>query len=196
MLEVVILAAGYSSRLGKNKMELLIDDKPILALVIEAFYPLCDKIHVVGGHYYDEISQITKKYPKVNLIKNDNYSLGMFSSVLAGIKEVSNDCFITPGDYPLITSELVEIIGNITGAFVVPTYKGNRGHPVKLSKEVVEDLKNEPIHSNLKVFRDRYEIVHVEVDEQGILLDVDTMESYERVKRIKEGVLINEITKL
>jgi len=196
MLEVVILAAGYSSRLGTNKMELLIDKKPILRLVIEAFYPLCDKIHVVGGHYYKEVELITKDYSKVNLIKNNNYSLGMFSSILCGIKEVSDECFITPGDYPLITAEIVEIIGNTSGEFVVPTYKGRRGHPVKLSKEVVKDLKNEPTSSNLKVFRDRYEIVHVEVDEQGVLLDVDTMESYEKVKSIKEGVLGNEIRQL
>lgn len=189
MLEVVILAAGYSSRLGTNKMELLIDKKPILQLVIEAFYPLCDKIHVVGGHYYKEVSIITKEYSKVNLIKNNNYSLGMFSSILCGIKEVSSECFITPGDYPLVTKDIVKVISEISGDFVVPTYKGRRGHPVKLSKEVVEDLKCEPMSSNLKVFRDRYEIVHVEVGDQGILLDVDTMEHYEKVKSIKEGVL-------
>ncbi len=196
MLEVVILAAGYSSRLGKNKMELLIHDKPILQFVIEAFYPLCDKIHVVGGHYFDEIEQITRVYPKVNLIRNNNYSLGMFSSVLCGIQDVSSECFITPGDYPLITADLVEIISKISGDFVVPTYKGRRGHPVKLSKDVVEDLKREPLESNLKSFRNRYNIVHVEVDDQGILFDVDTMDNYKHVKSIKEGVLSNEIGKL
>lgn len=196
MFEVVILAAGYSSRLGTNKMGLLVNDKPILELVIEAFYPLCQRIHVVGGHYYDEVNQLTNKYSKVNLIKNNNYSMGMFSSVLCGINEVSGECFITPGDYPMITTSIVEQLANTTGAFVVPTYQGKRGHPVKLSKEVVEDLKREPLESNLKTFRNRYEITHVEVGHEGILIDVDTMENYERVKSIKEGVLKSEIRQL
>lgn len=196
MLEVVILAAGYSSRLGKNKMGLLIDNKPILGLVIEAFYPLCDRIHVVGGYYYDEIKEITKVYSKVNLIKNEDYALGMFSSIKCGIKEVTGECLITPGDYPLITSEVVKIIADTSGAFVVPTYKGHRGHPVKLSEEVMKDLKKEAIESNLKSFRNRYEIVHIEVDNQGILLDVDTIEAYEKAKKVKEGVLRDETRKL
>jgi len=191
MFEVVILAAGYSSRIGKNKMELLINGKPILGYVIEAFYPLCHKITVVGGHYFDGIQSICKSYDKVNLVYNANYSLGMFSSILCGIENVSCECFITPGDYPLITTEIVERIGNTPGDFVVPTYKGKRGHPVKLSFEALKLLKNEPIDSNLKNFRNRFIVDHVEVDDLSILMDIDTMESYEKVKDIKKGVMNN-----
>lgn len=188
MFEVVILAAGYSSRVGKNKMELPIDDKPILSYVIEAFYPLCDKINVVGGHYFEEVKSITDTYEKVNLIRNNDYALGMFSSILCGIKDVSGNCLITPGDYPLITTEIVEIIANTPGDFVVPTYKKQGGHPVKLSKKTINLLKKEEASSNLKVFRDKCDIVFVEVSEPSILLDIDTMESYKKVKLIKEGV--------
>jgi molybdenum cofactor cytidylyltransferase len=188
MFEVVILAAGYSSRLGKNKMELLILDKPVLSHVIEAFYPLCDNIIVVGGHYYDEVKGITSQYSKVNLIRNPNYSLGMFSSILCGISDVSGDCFITPGDYPLLTTEMIRSIGNIAGDFVVPVYKGRRGHPVKLSAKAVKELQKEPATSNLKVFRDQCGFVETKIEDPAILYDIDTLENYFKVKEIKEGV--------
>lgn len=186
MYEAVILAAGYSSRAGTNKMMLKIDEKPILCHVVEAFYPLCQKIHVVGGHYYDELEPILKAYQKVNIIKNNDYHLGMFSSLLCGIKDVSSDCFICPGDYPLLSTQVIEVLTTVKGEFIVPTYQGRRGHPVLIDQDLVQQLKKEPVESNLKQFRDRHQVVYVEVQNDSVLIDVDTQEAYAEVLKRKE----------
>lgn len=186
MYEAVILAAGYSSRIGTNKMLLEVDEKPIICRVIEAFYPICQRIHVVGGHYYDDLVPILNTYKKVNIIKNNNYHLGMFSSLLCGIKDVSSDCFICPGDYPLLSTEIVEQLSAAQGDFIVPTYQGRRGHPVLLSFDLVRLLALEPVDSNLKVFRDRHQVTYIEVQNDSVLIDVDTKEAYNEVLRRKE----------
>jgi molybdenum cofactor cytidylyltransferase len=104
MYEAVILAAGYSSRIGSNKMILSIDEKPMLCHVVEAFYPLCHKIHVVSGHYHADIVALLSQYEKVHIIYNNDYHLGMFSSLLCGIEQVTGDCFICPGRLSIVTN--------------------------------------------------------------------------------------------
>ncbi len=194
MFEAVILAAGFSSRVGSNKMELLIDNKPVLGNTIEAFSSLCQRIIVVGGHYYNEVELITSQYESVELVKNENYSKGMFSSILHGVSFVNENCFICPGDYPLINTSVVEKLSVEIGEFVVPTYNGKRGHPVLLNAETIKRLKSEPVNSNLKIFRDSCKITEVEVMEEGILLDIDTIDDYKKIRNIKEGVKAVETT--
>ena len=66
---------------------------------------------------------------------------------------------------------------------VVPTFQGRRGHPVCIGRQLIPDLLGLPqdsrareiIHRN--VDRTRY----VEVDNAGILRDVDDPETYRQV---------------
>lgn len=186
MYEAVILAAGYSSRVGSNKMLLAIDKKPIICHVIDAFSPICHKIHVVSGHYHDDLTSLLANNEKVNLVYNKDYSLGMFSSLLCGIKHVSGPCFICPGDYPLLeTHDILQLTQGV-GDFIVPTYQGKRGHPVLLTYEIIQELRKEPIESNLKEFRDRHSVEYIEVKNDGVLIDVDTLDTYQTLIQRKE----------
>ncbi|MBN2557283.1 MAG: nucleotidyltransferase family protein [Clostridia bacterium] len=186
----VVLAAGYSSRAGTDKMSLPIGDKTVLERVIETLYPVSDRIVVVGGFNYDETKKITDKYKKARLVKNENYELGMFSSVKRGVAEMSRDFFLMPGDYPAVRTSTCEKLMLGQGEMVVPVYKGRKGHPVLIRKELIAEIENEPVDSNLKVFRDRHVAGYVEVDDEGIILDVDTPEDYEHVKgKIGKGLI-------
>ncbi len=189
MIDGVILAGGYSSRLKKNKMTLIFNDLPIICNVIEAMKQYCDKIIVVTGHYHDEIERVVKKYEVVNVVRNTNYNLGMFSSVKAGVKDINNDFFLTPGDYPLIKASTYKKLLDSKGMIRVPIYNGRKGHPILISKELIDPLLKEPVESNLKVFRDRYKVNYIEVDDKGVLIDVDTMEDYLTIKGIKKGMI-------
>ena len=183
----VVLAAGFSSRAGVNKMAWTIDNKSILARVIETLYPFSEKIVVVGGHNYYENKKITDTYSKVLLVENKQYELGMFSSIQCGTREMETDFFLIPGDYPAVKPSTYRILASGTGDIVVPVYRGRRGHPVLIKKKLVASLLAEPVDSNLKIFRDRNNPEYLEVDDAGILLDVDTPEDFEHIKEIIEG---------
>lgn len=185
--DAVILAAGYSSRVGANKMALTINNQSILSYVIQTFYPFCERIVVVGGHHYAEIKELVKNYNKVILVKNEQYDLGMFSSVQRGVAEVENDFFLTPGDYPMILPSTCEQLLQGKGDIVVPIYKGRKGHPIFMKKALISSLLKEPITSNLKLFRDRQFLTYIEVLDEGVLLDVDTMNDYRLIKTKVEG---------
>jgi len=186
--DAVVLAAGYSSRAGTNKMALVIDEKTVLERVIETLRTVCEKIVVVGGHNFNVIKKITDKFDRVTLVENKDYPLGMFSSVKRGTSEMDTDFFLIPGDYPLIKESTYRKMQDSDGEFIVPVYNGRRGHPVLIRKNLISRLNEEPVESNLKAFRDRCEVAFIDIDDEGILMDIDTMSDYENIRDIiKKG---------
>ena len=176
LLTGIILAGGMSKRLGTNKMDVLIGNKKVLQHTIDNMIDLVDFVTLVTGHY--KVSDIQPN-PKIKVVNNDNYIEGMFTSIKVGVKEVEGDVFIIPGDYPMVKKETYEKILNTTGSIRVPTYKGRKGHPIYISEDLVLDLQMEAESSNLKVWRDKHCVHYIEVDDKGILQDLDTKDDYE-----------------
>ena len=178
----IILAGGYSSRAESNKMVLKYKNIEIIRHVIVSMQDYCSKIIVVTGHYHEDTLKVVKDFEKVKVVRNVNYNQGMFNSVKVGVKEIDDDFFITPGDYPLIMKSTYEKILNAKGILRVPTFNNRRGHPLFISKELIGDLLCESDDSNLKVFRNKYVITNVETNDSGILKDIDTVNDYIKLK--------------
>ena len=181
MIQAVILAGGFSSRAKSNKMRFLVGDKPLLEHTIESVKPIVEKVIVVTGHYDQDIKEFIKEDDKVKIVYNKDYEKGMFSSVLTGVKETTDNFFVMPGDIPFIKKETFLALLNGTKPLRYPTYQGKEGHPLYISKALKESLLKEPIESNLRVFRDRQDKEAIEVDDKNILKDIDTKEQYEKL---------------
>lgn len=181
MCQAIVLAAGYSSRAKMNKMDLKIGGISILQRIVRTFLEVSDEVIVVSGHYHEEVEKLVGSMDRVVLAQNVNYDLGMFSSIKTGLEFIYDDCFITPGDYPLIDVTTLIKMKQIKGRMIVPMYKGRKGHPLLIRKELLEKLKEESISSNLKEFRNRYDLTCLAVDNKGVLMDIDTMEDYDNM---------------
>ena len=178
----IILAGGYSSRAESNKMVLKYKNTEIIRHAIMAMQDYCTRVIVVTGHYHNDILEVVKDFEKVKVVRNLNYSQGMFSSVKVGVREVDDDFFVTPGDYPLIKKPTYEKILAAKGIIRVPTFNNRRGHPIFIGKELIKSLIDEKEDSNLKLFRNKYEITNVETEDSGILKDIDTVNDYLKLK--------------
>ena len=187
MVHVVILAGGKSSRFKKNKMETLFLGKPILQHTIESFINLSNHIVVVTGFYSVDYLKAFIEDHNITVVHNEKHEKGMFSSVLKGVSKVENNFLLTPGDYPNISEKTIQTLLNGEGSVRVPTYKGRKGHPIYIDSCLLDELKNEDIDSNLKVFRDKHNVSYIEVDDEGILQDVDYLEDLQTIeKRLSE----------
>lgn len=123
-IDGVILAAGFSKRAETFKMTLEFNGKTILENVIDNMIPFTDRIIVVGGYKIEKLIPIVKNYNKVELVFNERYEEGMFSSVKKGISKVNADrFFLTPGDYPLIDKSVYEKLLSCNEDIVIPVYK-------------------------------------------------------------------------
>ncbi len=195
MISAIVLAAGKSERMGKNKLLLEINGETMIEHVIKALQESkVEEIIAVVGFYAEELTKILKKY-NVKVVFNKDYEKGMTSSFKKGVENLSRECeafFLVLGDQPFIKKEiinkLIERYRERRALIVSPIYKGKKGHPVlfdkKLKKEILS-LKEE------EVVRD---IIHRHVDDvllveapMNVIMDIDTKEDYERiVKKLKK----------
>lgn len=188
-VEGVILAAGFSSRTGVFKMELLLEGKTLIEHTIDSMVDFCSRVIVVGGHKIERIIDITKNYASVQVVLNPHYRTGMFSSVTAGVRHVKAKWFFfTPGDYPLVKKTTYQDLLDARSTsppenIFIPVWRGRKGHPILINGCLVKELLKEPTDSNLRKFIKRNGFTLVEVDDDGILVDIDTLEDYERAKR-------------
>jgi molybdenum cofactor cytidylyltransferase len=95
----------------------------------------------------------------------------------------------TPVDYPLVEANTVAAIADAFRGraaeelLAIPRFGGKRGHPVAISREVVEEMLALPSDAQARdVIRRHHERARwVEVDDPGILEDADDPESYRRL---------------
>lgn len=183
--EGVILAAGLSSRAKTYKMTLKVGEKTVIERVIDSMLGICSRIIVVGGYKIENLEPILDKYKNVELVFNENFMEGMFSSVKKGISAVREDkFFFTPGDYPLINEEVCKQLLSAKGDIIIPTFNGRKGHPILMKTFLAKEVLQEGKYSNLREFINNKEAIQVPVKSQGILFDVDTIDDYKNILEI------------
>ena len=177
MLTGIILAGGCSKRAQTNKLLLLVDSKPLISYTIDSIWNHVDRIIVVTGHYDKELRPYLND---VTIAYNKDYELGMFSSVLTGIRFCDEEVIILPGDMAHISQQTFEALLNNKRVITIPTFKGETGHPLFLNKEMVNLLKKEDVKSNLREFVNKHidQVNYVEVNDPFIKFDIDTIEDY------------------
>ena len=194
MISAVILAAGESKRMGKqNKLLLPVAGE---ALLIKLIKSVCDsevgQVIVVIGHEAEKIRRKLNNFP-LSFVYNPNFSEGMTTSIKSGVKEVSPDCdgyMICLADMPFInTSEINKLIHAYAQnrikekrLIVIPVYQGHRGNPVLFSTEFREDILEHKIEYGCKgvIMKNFESVKEIEMDDDSMLLDVDTLEDYQR----------------
>lgn len=190
-MQAVILAAGLSSRAKQNKLQLPIQGIPILQRIVMTLQQKCDLVIVVTGRYQHDVLELLDGMKGVQLVHNEAYELGMFTSVQKGVSVVQGDFFLVPGDVPIFSVDTLDRLASAHGMFRVPVFEGRRGHPIFMEGSLVTSLLKEPPTSNLRKFRDRYDVVYVEVPDPGVAMDVDTLEDYEQLlARIDKGKVL------
>ena len=188
MVQGIILAGGKSTRTGQNKLGLSFHGQSILRHTILSVAPFVHSVIVVAGHYFEDIQKDVEGMLHVQVVYNEMYESGMFSSVQMGLRSSSGDVFILPGDCPFVLPTTFTSLLNGTAPLRVPSYLNRFGHPLFMSKELVKLCLEEPPTSNLRFFRQKHPLEVVEVMDEAILHDMDTLEDYETLTK-RKGVL-------
>ena len=179
----VVLAGGKSTRAKVNKLLLEVDRKPLICHTINTISPFVDKVIVVTGRYHDELTQVINEG---EIVFNSNYELGMFSSVLAGIKaSLGKNVLLIPGDITNVSGLTIAALLSGSKPIRVPAFNGKTGHPVYISADYVKLLANEPIESKLCNFIAKHnnDVEIIEVNDSFINFDVDTIDDYNKLRK-------------
>ena len=181
--------------MGKqNKLLLPVGGEALLVKLVKS---VCasdvGQVLVVIGHEAGKIRRKLNELP-LSFVYNPNFSEGMTTSIKSGVKEVSRDCdglLICLADMPLInTSDINQLIhGYVQNRIkekrliIVPVFQGHRGNPVLFSNEFRNDILEHKKESGCKgvIMNNSESVKEIEMDNDNLLLDVDTLEDYHNV---------------
>lgn len=195
----LILTAGYSSRMGAFKPLLPIGDMSAIEQVISALKRAgVERIVAVTG-FNQELLQPVLQKNGVNSVYNERFSEGMFTSIQAGIGQaLAKAPFDIEGfllmlvDSPLIPARVIDLIierhQKDPDAFIVPCYKGKKGHPLFIPACYSAEIQSYEGDGGLKAITNRYEhkLIRLEVGEEAVVLDMDTPEGYDEILEFYE----------
>jgi len=185
----VILAAGQSRRMGRPKLTLPWGETTVIEHVVATIIDAgVSPIVVVTGGAHEQIESILAKYPVI-LVRNYEYkNVEMLESLQIGIRALPDEisaCLVVLGDQPQIESVVVkEVICEFAATvadIIVPSYQMKRGHPWLISRKYWDELLAYRSPQSLRDFLQYHAqaIHYLIIDDQSILLDLDTPEEYD-----------------
>ena len=194
-IAAVVLAAGFSQRMGMPKLLLPWNDTTVLGQVVSTLSGAgISQIMVVTGGYRREmeshILQLARIHP-VHAVHNSGCrSGGMLSSLKVGLSSLdptTGAALVVLGDQPQMKVEtvrqLVDVFSTAQAPLVIPSCNHRRGHPWLVASSLWLQIHLLPARSTLQDFiaSQSDQVTYVQADE-SILQDLDTPQDYQRWK--------------
>jgi molybdenum cofactor cytidylyltransferase len=207
----VILAAGESSRMGRDKALLpwppqTAGSAPpqdcFLSAAIRSLALSADFVVVVAGANEPALSPVVYA-EDASMVINPDPGRGQFSSLQMGLHEVLNrgrdTAMVTLIDRPPVSANTIQILrsafeeaANDAWA-IVPEFSGRHGHPFIAGRELIEAFLRAPATGTAREVERQHQvhIQYVAVDDPFVALNVNTPEDYAALARSSTWIATN-----
>lgn len=184
MIAAIVLAAGASRRFGSQKLLAGLRGKPVVRWSVEhVLEAQPDEVIVVVGNEGEAVCAALEGLA-VRTVRNARWAEGIGSSLRVGIDAAGTDAdsvMIVLGDQPGVEARVIASLLNAhaegSKAIVVPSYRGERGHPVIFAASLFPELLEIDGDRGARdvIARDRGRVTVVDFD-APLPRDVDTVE--------------------
>ncbi len=200
----VVLAAGFSSRMGRDKALLawppVAEGTPaantFLGAIIDLLQPHTDLVIVVAGKNEPAIVPVIYAHGAF-LAVNRQPERGQFSSLQVGLQEVLNHgrdaAFVAlidrppvlPGTVQQLREAFLDAGPEVWGVVPQVTRGGEivHGHPILIGREMIQAFLHAPVTSTAREIEHECQqhILYVPVDDPRVGVNIDTPEDYARL---------------
>jgi putative nucleotidyltransferase with HDIG domain len=191
-LSALILAAGFSSRMGELKALLPLGQRTVLEQCLALFQDCgIEDLVVVTGHRADEVGAIAEQ-AGARVAHNPDFASGMYSSIRAGVRRIaegSSGFFLLPVDIPLVRRGTIRLqhqsFTERKSQILYPVFADRRGHPPLLAAHLIPIINGEhQPEGGLRTLLAQIEaeqpeqVREIQVADSNIHFDMDTREDY------------------
>jgi molybdenum cofactor cytidylyltransferase len=176
---ILLLAAGSSTRFGSDKrLALLANNKSVIDNTLEQISKT--QLPVTVCLKPNDIAlQQQLSHRKISWILNQNASVGMGSSIAAGIRLCKqwDATIIALADMPYLSSHTYASIAKVasSGKIIIPIHHKKKGNPVCFGSNFYSQLQELNGDKGGKdiVLKNPQAIIELELEDEGILKDID-----------------------
>ena len=188
MIAAVLLAAGLARRMGRQKLLLQLQGKPVVRWSVEHVASHVEDVVIVTGPDDSALRQALEGLT-VRFVVNPRPQDGQGTSIAAGVaalKPWTTAAVIALGDQPrmpaAVVPALLEAFRRSGKAIVAPLYQGVQGTPVVFSSEVFAELRALKGDAGARaVVKENPERVELVAFDLAMPPDVDTPEDYAKL---------------
>lgn len=189
-ISAILLAAGFSRRMGTLKALLPWEGMPLIHYQIQQLQNTgIKKIIVVLGYQAQLLEKIIAPCD-AEIVFNENYKEGKSLSIRKGASRICENAegiLISSVDQPVPSETLFKIVHSFyenESTIVIPAYQGKSGHPVLLHSKLKKDLLtvSESTKGLRQVMQNHGDqIVYADVNDPSILFNLNEPADYIRV---------------
>jgi CTP:molybdopterin cytidylyltransferase MocA len=188
IVDGVVLAAGASSRMGRSKAQLEVDGTTFLERAVHLLRDAGCRYVVAVVNGDDDWSARLADVSGAAVVVNDRPESEQIDSLRLGLAQLPDDstgAVVLPVDCPRVKLATVQaVIDEFAledAAIVNPAYNGQSGHPVVFARRVWPELLTGALPDGARSVIDAHDDARiVEVDDPGVLIDVDTPADYQQ----------------
>jgi molybdenum cofactor cytidylyltransferase len=174
--------------MGSPKALLEFRGETFLDRLTGIFAQFCSPVVVVVGAQAGEIRAGLKRPERAIFTENVNYQLGQLSSMQCGLRmlpEQIEGVLFTLVDHPnVLSSTIAALLEQPRPPLAIPRFQDRHGHPIYFGAELAGEFLSLPPDSQAKAVIARHAARWVDVDDPGILDDVDDPAAYRRLLEI------------
>jgi len=190
---VVVLAAGRSERFGagRHKLAQPLGASSVLAQTLARAIASHLRTVVVTTAAFVDVARSSVAARDVVVLpdvgSDGSAPLGMGTSIAAGVRASADSAgwLVLPGDMPLVRPATLVAVARALDhhAVAYAQYGGRRGHPVGFAAELYPELTELSGDEGARRIIARYPAFAVDLDDPGILVDIDTEDDLDALRR-------------
>ena len=187
-VDILLLAAGASRRMGRCKALLPLGDTPVIVRCLASLIAagLRDGV-VVTGAEADAVEEAIRDYP-LRPVRNPVVDADMAGSIRAGLAALPGDAsgiMVCLADQPLIMPETYRLLARehllAPGRILIPVFEERRGHPTLFPSALLQPMQaggtlRDVIRGHAQA------VLEIPVDDAGVVIDMDTPADYQRLQ--------------
>jgi molybdenum cofactor cytidylyltransferase len=187
-LDGIVLAAGASTRMGEPKALLEVDGTTFLERAVHLLREAGCRYVIAVVNDDDWIERLADVSGAAVII-NDAENAEQIDSLRLGIANLPDDShgvMVLPVDFPRIKAEtaarLAAEFARSDAPILNPSYNGVSGHPVIFARSILPELLAPDLPAGARTVIDAHagEAAVIEVDDPGVVIDVDTRADYQQ----------------
>lgn len=188
-LDALIPAAGRSRRMGKPKLLLPFEGDTLLGHLVARLEEAGVTRVLLVVRPDDQDLRAWAAGRGLDVALNPEPERGMLTSVWSGLETLAagRDLLLCPGDHPRVRPDtvrrLIEALDSGGAGLVLPVHNGQRGHPLLVAADLVPEIRRLDPQIGLRQLARRHadRLLELEVDDPGVLTDVDRPSDYARL---------------